>query len=89
MDVIYNETATRKFNFELLQAFIFSCTLIKKLVLVGKLLWRFDIIFYTWVMRLFYSLDTPVVINILYEMIKILHEKILNAYICIDSKTTH
>ena len=28
-----------------------------------------------------FSLDIPVAINILYKMIKILHEKMLNAYI--------
>ena len=31
-----------------------------------------------------FSLDIPVMINILYKMIKILHKKILNAIYCID-----
>ena len=69
-----------KFNFELLHAFNFSCTWKKKkLVLVGKILWRFNIILYIWLLYLFFSLGIPVIINILYEMIKILHEKMFNA----------
>ena len=32
-----------------------------------------------------FSLDIPVMINILYVMIKVLHEKMLMQYICIDS----
>ena len=63
-----------------------SCTLsifpaleIKKLVLLGKMLWRFNIIFHIWLINLCFSLDIPVMITILYEMIKILHEEMLNA----------
>ena len=54
-----------KFNFELLHAFIFLAIEIKKLVLVGK--------------TFLFSLDLPLINNILYKMITILLEKILNA----------
>ena len=37
----------------------------------------------------FLSLDTPVMIYILYEKIKILQEEMLMQYICIDSITIH
>ena len=57
---------------------LFSNTQINKLVPVGKILWRF-IVFHIRLIHLFFSLDIPVMINILYEMIKILHEKTLNA----------
>ena len=58
-----------KFNFELLHDFSFLAIEIKKLVLVGK--------------TFLFSLDLPLINNILYKMITILLEKILNAiYLC-------
>ena len=71
-----------------LKSFILnSCTLsifptleIKKLVFVGKMLWRFNITFIAYMVNSsVFSVDIPVMINILYEMIKILCEKMLNA----------
>ena len=64
--------------------YAFHANVIKKLVLVNKILWCFDLILHL-VLRLnmvnsfLVSLESPVMINILYEMIKILHEKMLNA----------
>ena len=64
--------------------YAFHANVIKKLVLVNKILWCFDLLLHL-VLRLnmvnsfLVSLESPVMINILYEMIKILHEKMLNA----------
>ena len=58
---------------------IFPVLEIKKAVLVGRILWRFDIIFHIRLIHLCLSLDIPGMMNILYEMIKILHKKMLNA----------
>ena len=52
---------------------------INMLVLVGKFLWRFDIIFHIRLIFFFFALDIPVMINILYKMIRILYKKMLNA----------
>ena len=57
---------------------IFPALKKKKLALVGKIFWRFDIIFHLWLIHIC-SLNIPVMINILYKMIKLLHEKKLNA----------
>ena len=54
---------------------IFPALEIKKLVLAGKLMWRFDKVFHIWLKHLLFV----VMINILYEMNQILHEKMLNA----------
>ena len=35
--------------------------------------------FHIWLISLFFLLQNPAIINILYEMIKILHEEMLNA----------
>ena len=58
---------------------IFPAPEIKKVVIVGKILWSFETILHIWLIYLFFSLDIPVIINILQGTIKILHEKMLNA----------
>ena len=58
---------------------IFPALEIKKLVFVGKILWLFDIILHIMVNLFVFSLDNPVMINILYKVIKTLQEKMLNA----------
>ena len=62
-----------KFNFELLHAFNFSSTGNKKVVLAGKMVRQFGQILHIWLIHLFFLM-----INFLYEMVKILHEKMLN-----------
>ena len=56
---------------------IFPALEIKKLVPVGKIFWPFRHNSACMVNSFLLSLETPVMINILYEMIKILHEKML------------
>ena len=70
MTVICNETATQKKSSWIPVRFQFFPELeIKNMVFVGKILWHFDMILHIWL------IDIPVMIKILYEMIKILHEK--------------
>ena len=78
--VICNETATPKtwiLNFHTLS--IFPALEIKKLALVGKLLWRFWHNFAQVVDSFVFLLDITVMINILQEIIKTLHKKMLKA----------
>ena len=80
MAVICNETATQKiFILNSCTLSIFPALEIKKLVFVGKILWLFDIILHIMVNLFVFSLDNPVMINILYKVIKTLQEKMLNA----------
>ena len=67
-----------KFNFELLQAFSFSCTWKKASPCWYNIVTFWHNIPYV-VNSFIFPLDIPVVIKILYKMIKILHEKMLNA----------
>ena len=59
-----------KFNFELLHAVNFSCT-------GNKETFQHNIPYM--INSFVFSLDIPVMINILFEMIKILHEKMVNS----------
>ena len=71
---------------------IFPIPEIKKLALVSKILWCFWHNIPYMVNSFVFSLDIPVMINILYEMIKILHEKILmmtDDWIPMTTKNTH
>ena len=79
MAVIYNETLLKKFNFELLHAFNFSYTWNKEASSCRKsiVLFRHNIPYMG--NSFVFSLDIPTMINILCEIIKILHQKMLNA----------
>ena len=64
-----------KFHFELLHAFNFSRTWKK-----GAKSWWQNFVTIAYMVNSFvFSLDIPVMIDILYEMIKTLHEERLNA----------
>ena len=79
-----------KFDFELLHAFNFSCTWNKEASSCQQNIMTFRHNFPYMVNSIkFFPLDIPVMINILYEMIKILHAKMLKQYICFDFVTIH
>ena len=94
MTIISDKQLLEKLYFEFCTFSIFPALETKKLVLVSKILRRFDIILHTAYMfnSFLVSLDVAVMTNILYEVIKILYEKMLNAImlnIHIDAITIH
>ena len=78
LTVICNEKLLEKFNFQLLHAFNYSCTWNKETSSCRENIVTFQHKIPYMVNSFIFSLDIPVTINNLYEMIKILHEKMLN-----------
>ena len=78
-----------KFNFELLQAFSFSCTWKKEAspCWYNIVTFRHNILYV--VNSFVFPLYIPVVIKIVSEMIKILHEKMLNAIYLYWARSIH
>ena len=69
-----------KVQFEFHTLSIFSSSYkVSKISLVGKILWRFDIISQYMVNSFVVSLDIAIMVNILQEINNILHEKVLKA----------
>ena len=71
MNGICNVTVTQKFLFQIPASIQFF--------LHGKILSHFEIILHIWSINLLFHLDIPVMVNILFKMIKTLHEKMLKA----------
>ena len=81
MSAISNEVVTTQklYNLNSRALSFFFALEIKKLAIVSKTLWHFDIILHIWSIHLGISLDITVMINILQEIITILHKKMLKA----------